>query len=260
MKYFFILKKTIPLVFVLFLFSCTPRKDIVYYQNIDTLSSKEKINSYEIKIQPDDLLSINVTAEDPQAVIPFGGNSDSLGSVASSPSTVGASYLVDDEGFINFPVLGKLKVSGLTRSELLKLFENKIAPYVKNPIIIIRIINFKISVQGEVNATGVFPVKSERVTLIEALSMAGDLTIKGRRDNILIIREIDGVKSYFRVDITKADFINSPFYYLAQNDVVYVEPIKNKINEANTNPNTTLYLSAVSMFVTLFTLAITILK
>lgn len=250
-------------MFVLFLFSCSSKQDIVYYQNIDALSSKEKTNSYEIKIQPDDLLSITVTAEDPQAVTPFtvngSGSVTSTGTVASA-SSEGAAYLVDHDGFINFPVLGKLKVSGLTRAELLSLFETKIAPYVKNPIIIVRILNFKISVQGEVAKTGTFPVDSERVTLIEALSMAGDLTIKGKRDNILIIRDIDGVKSYFRVDITKADFINSPFYYLAQNDVVYVEPTKNKINEANVNPNTGLYLSAISTFITLFTLAITILN
>jgi polysaccharide export outer membrane protein len=169
-------------------------------------------------------------------------------------------YLVNAEGYIEFPVLGKLKVGGLSRSEVIKMLQDKISVYIKNPMINFRIMNFKVSVQGEVTAPGTYTVDSERITLIEALSKAKDLTIYGKRNNILIIREINGVKSYNRIDITKADFIDSPFYYLAQNDVVYVEPNKNKINGAAIGPNTGVIISISSLLITLITLIISTTK
>lgn len=255
MNYFILLKKTIPLFFVFLLFSCTSRKNLVYYQDIDSKASKEKLNSYEIKIQPDDLLMIIVSAEDPEIAIPFNLTSISLQNIDKLDVAIGQrtqqSYLVDTNGFIEFPVLGKLKVGGLTRTEVLKMLQGKIGVYIKNPIINLRIMNFKVSVQGEVNIPGSYNVASERVTLIEALTMAKDLTIYGKRNNILVIREIDGVKSFNRVDITKADFINSHFYYLSQNDVVYVEPNKTRINGAAVGTNSSIILSALSILVTI---------
>ncbi|TDD75945.1 polysaccharide biosynthesis/export family protein [Flavobacterium caseinilyticum] len=257
MKYFFLLKKTIPFFFLVLLFSCASRKDMIYYQDIDNLGSQQKSNSYEIKIQPDDLLMISVYAEDPEIAKSFSLNvSTGLTSVASK----GSVYLVDANGSIDFPTLGKMKVSGLTRTEVLDLLDAKISRYIKKPIISLSISNFKVSVQGEVGKPGTYPILSERITLIEALSMAGDLTVFGKRDNILIIREIDGVKSFNRVDITKAGFMNSPFYYLAQNDVVYVEPNQNKINVAAINPSTGLIFSVLSILFTLTTLIITTIK
>jgi polysaccharide export outer membrane protein len=264
MKYFSLVQKTIPLFLILFLFSCAPRKDIVYYQDINGGTAVEKSASYEIKIQPDDLLMIIVSAEDPEIAMPF-----NLASIATqSPGKLDASggqqtmqlYLVDAHGTIDFPIIGKLKISGMTRSEVLQVLQQKIGVFIKNPIINLRVMNFKVSVQGEVNNPGTYPVASDRITLIEALTMAKDLTIYGKRDNILIIREIDGVKSYNRVDITKAEFINSPFYYLAQNDVVYVEPNKTKINGAAIGPNTGVIISISSLLITLITLIITTTK
>ncbi|WP_281298253.1 polysaccharide biosynthesis/export family protein [Flavobacterium limnophilum] len=261
MQYFFGLKKTIPFLFVLLLFSCASRKDSVYYQNIDTLSGQDKQNSYEIKIQPDDLLLIIVSADDPETAIPFNLSSVSVPSaynmMASRGQETMQSYLVDAGGSIDFPVLGKLKVGGLSRTEVIQLLEGKISKYIKNPIINLRLMNFKVSVQGEVTLPGTYPVSSDRVTLIEALSMAKDLTVYGKRDNILIIREVNGVKSYNRVDITKADFINSPYYYLAQNDVVYVEPNKVRINGAAVGANTGVIISVTSLVITLITLIVT---
>lgn len=263
MKYFFGLKKIIPFLFVLALVSCASRKEVVYYQNIDSMPSSAKSNSYEIKIQPDDLLMIIVSADDPESALPFNLSTVSVPS-ANGNSALGQqmiqSYLVDANGIINFPILGKLKVGGLTRTELLDLFQTKIAKYIHNPMINLRIMNFKVSVQGEVNLPGTFNVASERITLTEALSMAKDLTIYGKRNNILIIREIDGVKSYSRVDITKADFINSPFYYLAQNDVVYVEPNKNRVNASAVGANTGVIISVTSLLITLVTVIYTITK
>ena len=260
MKYLFLLKKSIPFFFLVLLFSCTSKKDIIYYQDIDTLGVQEKSTSYEIKIQPDDLLMIIVSAEDPEIAIPFNLTTSSI-PTAERPDAIGQQstqlYLVDVNGIIDFPILGKLKISGLTRTEVLKILQDKIAVFIKNPIINLRIMNFKYSVQGEVTAPGTYSVDSERITLIEALSKAGDLTIYGKRNSILIIREIDGVKSYNRVDITKAGFINSPFYYLAQNDVVYVEPNKSRINAAAVGPNTGVIISVSSLLITLITLIIT---
>lgn len=261
MKYInptFSIKRILPLLLAVLFFSCAERKDVVYYQNIDTSVSPEKTNSYEVKFQPDDLLMIIVSAEDPEIAIPFNLSTVNLPSASGNvrgQETI-QSYLVDTQGYIDFPVLGKLKVSGLTRTELLQLLKEKIGNYIKNPIINLRIMNFKVSVQGEVTAPGTYSFASERITLIEALSMARDLTIYGKRDNVLIIREIDGVKSTHRVDLTKADFINSPYYYLAQNDVVYVEPIKTKINGAAVGPNTGVLISITSLVITLITLIV----
>lgn len=262
MNYFLLLKKTIPFLFALLFFSCAPRKELVYYQNIDRLPAA-KSNTYEVTIQPDDLLLIIVSAEDPEIAVPFNLTNSFVPS-AARPDAVGQQssqlYLVDANGSIEFPVLGKLQVGGLTRSEVLKMFQEKISVYIKNPIINLRIMNFKFSVQGEVTLPGTYTLASERITLIEALSMAKDLTIYGKRNNILIIREIDGIKSYNRVDITQADFMNSPYYYLAQNDVVYVEPNKNKINGAAIGPNTSVIISVTSLLITLITLIISTSK
>lgn len=264
MKYLSLLKKITPFLLVTLLFSCASRKDLVYYQGIDGITAQEKSSSYEIKLQPDDLLMIIVSAEDPEIAMPFNLQSVSVQNPGRLDAVTGQQtmqlYLVDADGSIEFPVLGKLKVSGLSRSEVLQMLQQKIGVYIKNPNINLRIMNFKISVQGEVNSPGSYNVASERVTLIEALTMAKDLTIYGKRNNILIIREIDGLKSYNRVDITKADFMNSPFYYLAQNDVVYVEPNKNKINGAAIGPNTGVIISISSLLITLITLIITTTK
>lgn len=251
------------LLLTLILFSCASRKDIVYYQDIDKTSLQEKTNSYEIKIQPDDLLMIIVSAEDAEIAAPF--NLKTYTTVNPNKQDVAGAqttqlYLVDSNGLIDFPILGRLKVSGMARSQVVQLLQEKISAYIKSPIINLRIMNFKISVQGEVTLPGSYTITSERVTLIEALSMAKDLTIYGKRDNILIIREIDGVKSFNRVDITKSEFMNSPFYYLAQNDIVYVEPNKNKVNGSAVGPNTGVIISITSLLITLITLIVTTAK
>jgi polysaccharide export outer membrane protein len=263
MNCIFLFKRTSLFFLALILFSCASRKDVVYYQDIDNAPLQEKTNSYEIKVQPDDLLMIIVSASDPEIAAPF--NLSTFTAVNPNKQDVIGSqttqlYLVDANGFIDFPVLGRLKVSGMPTSQVLKLLKDKISEYIKSPIINLRIMNFKISVQGEVTLPGTYTISSERVTLIEALSMAKDLTIYGKRDNILIIREIDGVKTYNRVDITKAGFMNSPFYYLAQNDVVYVEPNKNKVNGSAVGPNTGVIISITSLLITLITLIVTTSK
>jgi polysaccharide export outer membrane protein len=226
---------------------------MIYYQNVTSVNNKEITNSYEIKIQPDDLLMINVTCDDLEISKPFNINNgiQSGGGNQQNFST----YLVDVKGFINFPVLGSLKIGGLTRTELMKLLTDKISQYIKNPLIIVTIKNYKVTVQGEVASPGIISFDTERFTLVDALLKAGDLKIQAKRENILIIRQIDGKITYNRVDITKTDFIDSPFYYLKQNDMIYVEPNRMAI-QANANGRaTTLAYSLLGGILTYFVLS-----
>lgn len=245
--------KNVLFVFLLaiILTSCTSSSKITYLQDIDSLKAGDKSIAYEPILQPDDLLSIIVSAQNPESTIPFNlpqiqGNYE-IGNNQNGIKT----YLIDNNGEIDFPVIGKIKLGGLIRSEANKKLENLVSDYVKNPGINLRILNFKISVLGEVSRPGTFPIQSERITLLEALGKAGDLTIYGKRSDILIIRENKGVKKYQRVDITKADFVSSPFYYLAQNDVVVVNPNKTKINSAAVGPNSNIILSSISLLITI---------
>ncbi|MFV5693010.1 polysaccharide biosynthesis/export family protein [Flavobacterium sp. LT1R49] len=235
--------------------SCTSSSKITYLQDVYTKkSANEKSPDYEPKLQIDDLLSIIVSADNPENTIPFNlpqiqGSSD----ISSSQNNI-KTYLIDSHGEIDFPVIGKIKLAGLARSEANKKMAALVSEYIKNPGINLHILNFKVSVLGEVNRPESIPINSERITLLEALSKAGDLTIYGKRTNILVIREVEGVKTYGSIDITKSDFINSPFYYLAQNDVIVVHPNKTKINAAAVGPNTSVIISSISLLLTLLVL------
>ena len=251
MKYFFVLKKTILVLLVsIVLFSCVARKNMIYYRNIESMNNKEMTNSYEIKIQPDDLLMIAVSCDDPEIAKPFNIGALSQSQSGSSSQQLGPTYLVDVNGVIDFPVLGKLTIGGLTRTQVMKMLNEKISLYIKKPFITLTIRNYKVTVQGEVGSPGIYSFDSERFTLVDALIKAGDLKIQAKRKNILIIRQTDGVITYNRVDITKTDFINSPFYYLRQNDMVYVQPNRLVIQGAARSRETTFLFSAVASFLT----------
>ena len=235
---------------ILLLSSCTSRKNIAYYQNIEQLNNQAQ-QTYEPKLQADDLLSIIVNSETPELTKPY-NLFVSSGSEATDFTSVRGqqrlqTFLIDNQGYVTFPVLGKLKLGGLTRGEAEVFLTNELKNSISDVSINLRILNFKVSVQGEVLRPMVHSITTERITLPEALSMSGDLTIYGKRDNILIIREVDGKKTYNYVDITKSDFINSPFYYLSQNDLVYVEPNKTKVNSSVVGPNISVILSALSV-------------
>ena len=255
LKFSYFIKASLLFAVLFLFFSCASKQNVVYYQNIDGMNISQSNTSYEVKIQPDDILLIIVSAEDPEIAIPFNLTTVAVSSSGRPDIATGQlttqTYLVDKNGYIEFPVLGKVLVGGLTRTEVLQSLKDKIGVYIKKPIINLRITNFKVSLQGEVNVPGTYTVASERLTLIEALSMAKDLTIYGKRNSILVIRESNGVKSFNRVDITKADFITSPFYYLAQNDVVYVEPNSTRVNSSVVGPNTSVIISAISILVSL---------
>ena len=244
-------QKFLLFVVVISLASCASRKKVVYLQNADSVEIAQNDFSFEPTIKVDDLLTIIVSAETPEVTIPFNlpeipGNYQT-GSAQAGLKT----YLVDASGKIEFPVIGSIKLAGLTRTAAIQKLKSAISEYIINPTINLRIQNYKVTILGEVRSPGSFTLQSERVTLLEALSLAGDLTIYGRRDNILVIRDFDGKKSFSRVDITSADFINSPYFYLTQNDQIVVEPNKTKINASAVGPNTTAIFSALSLLISI---------
>jgi polysaccharide export outer membrane protein len=239
-----------------FFASCVSKKDIVYFQN-DEINQAEVSNSYKTIIKPDDLLQITITALDIEAVRPF--NLAAVTYATSSNSAVGVAqqqtYLVDTHGEIDFPVLGKLKIGGLTRIETIDLLKNKLSPdYIKEPNVNIKIANYKISVMGDVQRPGSYNVPNERITILDALALAGDLNISGQRYNILIIREEGNKKIQYEVDLRSNKLLTSPVYYLQQNDVVYVEPNYARIQSASANSNTSLVISISSVFIAILTI------
>jgi polysaccharide export outer membrane protein len=245
----------ISLLFViLFLTSCASKKNVLYLQNIDSITNSNALVNYETRLQNDDLLSIIVSADQPEATLPF--NMPQIqGNYQINENQDGIkTYLIDAEGYIDFPVIGKIKLGGLTRNEAINKLTNAIKDYITNPQINLRILNYKISVLGEVVRPGNFKISGERITFLEAISMAGDLTIYGNRGNILVIRELNGTKTYTRIDITKADFINSPFYYLTQNDVIVIEPNKTKVNSSVIGPDVATALTALTLLTTVLLL------
>jgi len=220
------------------LFSCASREKMAYYQNIDSVIGANASTNFELTLQPDDMVKIVVMGDTPEIVAPFnktmniGGNKD-INATGQETDT----YLIDGNGFILFPIVGRIKLGGLTKTQAETELNSVLREYIKKPTVNLTLANFKVTVQGEVGRPGIVNVASERLTLPEALSISGDLTIFGRRENIMIVRESNGKKTVERVDITKADFINSPYYYLAQNDLIYVEPNKVKMNSSKSDPN-----------------------
>lgn len=224
-------------------FSCKTPTDVVYFQNSENLENIPSTNTFTPVFKVDDIVSILISAGDMDAVRPFnlmqGGSLSSglTGEGGGSSSSVEPTYLIDENGNIDFPVLGSIKLSGLTRIQVKKLIKEKLKVYINDPIVSVRLKNFKITVMGEVDRPGSYTIPNERITIIEALGLAGDMTIKGQRENVMIIRENEGVNTYHHVDLTSKTIFDSPVYYLAQNDVLYIEPNKSRIKESKTRSN-----------------------
>ena len=212
--------------------SCGSSKKVVYLQDADVNRRVKTEIEYKTVIHPDDLLSI----------------------VTTTSQQIPRGYLVDKAGEIDFPVLGKLKVEGISRNELSEMLKEKLSLYLKNPIVTIQFQNFKVTVLGEVKNPGCYHVSSERVSLLDALGMAGDLQINGKRKNVLIMREQGNEKVFARVDLTSSDYINTPFFYLQQNDVVYVEPNKGRIAGGNAGTFLPYVLSSLSTLIAVISL------
>ncbi|MEP1335903.1 MAG: polysaccharide biosynthesis/export family protein [Nonlabens ulvanivorans] len=242
----------IVLATVIFTSSCVSKKDIIYVQDIDTALSESQSSKYDAVITNDDILKIIVTSENMESVQPF---NKVVSPVVNQELSIRSqetlqSYLVDDEGFINYPLLGKVKASGYTRVELQDHLKNEMLKYVKDAVVDVRIINYKITLLGEVNRPGTYSVDDNRITLLQAIGLAGDLTVYGRRDNILVIRDMNGIQTSTRVNLTSADFIYSPFYYLNQNDTIIVEPNGAQIQASGFNRNISVYVSIASLLLT----------
>jgi len=234
--------------------SCANRKNMVYFQKGEMDSVVESAELYEMKFRKGDFLHIQVSGATPEAVAIFnplteGVRGNYTGAyVHDNPQTAG--YIVDNEGFISFPILGKIQIAGKTKLEVERILLKELEGHIDMPVINIRLRNFKVSVLGDVSNPGTFTIASERITLPEALGIAGDLNITARRKNVLVIRETNGVKQQFRIDLTKNEIFNSPAYYLQQNDVVYVEPNQAKMNTSKYSPFYSVLISVSSLIIT----------
>ena len=248
--------------------SCSAPKNVAYLWNSNDVDLSQSQYLYDAKIMPKDILTITVNTVNPEASAPFNLIVRStLTSTSSNIATSGGSlqtYLVDNEGGIDFPVIGYIKVGGLTKRECEKLIHDKVKPYLnaaENPVVTVRMSSYSISVLGEVNKPGSYQVSREKINILEALAQAGDLTIYGVRENVKLIREnAKGHKEIHTINLNDANLLTSPYYYLQQNDIVYVEPNKVKSQNSTIGASTTLWISATSILISMASLLYNILK
>ena len=254
---------------IIILSSCGSVKNVAYLQNSDSIFFASSEYLYDARIMPKDILTITVNTVNPEASAPYNLVVSTALNTGNSGQNIGSqralqTYLVDNSGNIDFPVLGTLTVGGLTKSECEKMIHDKLLPYLnatENPVVTVRMSNYKISVLGEVNRPGMFTVSNEKINILEALAQAGDLTIYGVRDKVKLIREdAKGRKDVITLNLNDANIINSPYYYLQQNDIVYVEPNKVKARNSTIGQSTTIWLSATSILVSLTSLLYNVLK
>ena len=258
----------VALAFAVLLSSCSSPKNVAYIKNSEQVDLSRSEFLYDARIMPKDVLTITVSTVNPDAAAPF--NLIVRPTLTNTSSTIGTSsgslqtYLVSNDGTIEFPVLGTLQVGGLTKNECEKMIHDKIMPYLnakENPVVTVRMANYKISVLGEVNRPGMFTVSNEKINIFEALAQAGDMTIYGVRDNVKLIRENQsGRKEIHTIILNDANLINSPYYYLQQNDILYVEPNNVKSQNSKVGQVTTLWFSATSILISLASLLYNILK
>ena len=223
------------IIFIAFnIISCTPSKKVIYLYDLKDSTAGALINgksSFENPIQKNDQLWITVGGSNPLDLIALNsasGTSTGSTGISTSINESAVGYLVEADGKIQMPYAGRIHVEGLTRLQLQDTLTILFKEYTKNPVVNVRFLNYSFSVLGEVNKAGRFTMSNERTTIFEAISMAGDLTEFGMRNNILIVREVNGKRNYSRIDLLSKDLFNSPYYYLKTNDVVYVEPVPAK--------------------------------
>lgn len=261
-------KKSFIIIFsfvLFFLSSCSSKKKLDYLQNIESVALEASTKNAISTIQPNDQLVIMVTAKDMDVVKPFNQNFSSgqilqyslpsgNAPAQSQTSTSGPTYMVDSQGNIEFPVIGKINTENKTTEELRDILKKEISKYVLNPQVSVKNTNYKITVLGEVNRPGTYNIPEAQTTVFEVLGLAGDLTIYGNREDILVLRNIDGTMTKERINLTKADFINSPYFNLKQNDVIVVSPNETKQKTSRLDPNAGIYISVASIVVTILAL------
>lgn len=247
---------TISIFITFFLFSsCGSKRDIVYFQELNTFYLEDDVK-YKTKIVPYDNLFITVTASNPEAVEEFNFSQLNRGSLTTATIDI-FGYLVDQNGNINFPGLGEVHLAGLTKKDAIDLLQEKISIYLTiKPIVNIRFLNYKVSVLGEVNRPGVYTISDEKISIPQAIALAGDLTIYGERRNVQLRRIEDGEIKCYIIDLTSSELFYSPYYYLQQNDILYISPNKTKAGSSTYNQNLPLLVSLISVTITAIALFI----
>ncbi|WP_407483477.1 polysaccharide biosynthesis/export family protein [Elizabethkingia meningoseptica] len=252
------------LLTTLIIISCRTRNDINYLQDVDKVAIETALRMENNTLQPGDQLVINIMAKDMDVVKPFNQNYSSGQTLQNpqisgnlspiTPTASGPTYIIDQEGNIDFPVLGKLKTKGLTLEEFKSSLVDKVIHYIKEPTVSVKLNNFRVSVMGEVARPGEYVIADGQTNLMKALALAGDLTMYGTRNDVLLVRTVDGKMEKARIDITRSDFMDSPYYNLKQGDVIYVSANKTKEKTSRLDPNMPIYISVASIVVTILAL------
>lgn len=250
-------------LFILLFFTSCTKRNLSYFSDLERQSVQTETisNSRDPIILPDDLLSISVSSLNPEAnvlfnrgeVIPI-GNTGTYPMNSNTPPLHQDGYLVDKEGYVDFPVLGKMQLGGLTKAQAKDTLNTRLEQYLKKPMVSIRFLNFKITVLGEVNRPATFTIPTEKINILEAISMAGDMTPYGKRENVLLIREENGHRTMATLNLNSRSILSSPYFYLQQNDLIYIEPDEAREDQASTRRgNIGIVLSVVSIFSILLT-------
>lgn len=254
------------LLTVLLLSACSAQKRVWYLQDIQQSTPEQIAQNGQIRIKPLDRLTIVVNSKDPELAVPF-NSSTSLNSLSGKPTAGGSSQslqirTVDENGFVEMPIIGTIECKGLTRGELAQVIADKIVAggYINDPSVNVQFSDMKISVIGEVTRPGTFDIDRDRITIFDALAMAGDMTVYGVRNEVIVTRETNGVRTFEILDLTSKELFNSPAFYLQQNDIVYVKPNKYKAQSGEISQNRSFYLSLISTAVSVATLIVTLTK
>lgn len=247
--------------------SCVSTKKVTYFENKDQINTALSKTLFDAKIMPKDILQIQVFSMTPSASEPFNLLKTAAAATSTTASTNQNSvfnYLVDNDGNINMPIIGKMHLGGLTKNEAEELIKGKIKPYLaesENVVVHVRMMNYKYAILGGVRSPGMYTTQNEKVSILEAIAQAGDLTTFAYRDRIYLIREnSEGQKEYHQLNINDANIISSPYYYLQQNDVIYVESRKTEARNAFFSSNTSIWFSLTSSLMSIATLIIAVSK
>ncbi|WP_379965005.1 polysaccharide biosynthesis/export family protein [Epilithonimonas sp. UC225_85] len=238
---------------LLIVLSCKPKQGMDYMKNIEDVAIKTSNRTYTSTIQPSDQLVITVLAKDNEVAKPFNQNyySTDMSQYAGMPSrssSVEPNYIVDSKGNIDFPILGTLNTTDKTIDQFKDDLKERLSKYIKNPGVNIKTVNYKVTVLGEVNRTGTFAIADgQPTTILNVLGLAGDLTIYGQRKNVLVVRNVDGITTKRYIDLTDAEFMNSPYYYVKQNDVIYVSANNARKSSSSYGPQTGIWISVASV-------------
>lgn len=252
------IKKTaLYVLLILVLTNCASRKDVIYLQDLTEETGKLQKSVFEmLRYKEDDRLTISISSINQEAARPYNlfVTAFNTGGVSSVGQQQLQSYLVDKNGEISFPQLGKLKVAGKTRVELEQFLEDKLKLFLPDAKATVQLVNFRISVLGEVEKPSEFTINREKINILQALALAGDLKIHGKRDNIKLIREENGKLAYHKIDLRSKELINSPFFYLKQNDVLYISPNKPRVNASASSPTASYIISATGLLITIISI------